>query len=331
MVPVILLTLLTIFLYIRLKKILDKGLIKANNNYERAESEYDKLKTENKGLKESNANLEKSAEETIALYDVTKEVCKSLDEDKVFSSFCDLINRYINVTDCKFIKNEADLAQYNNYTVLPLNIDKATPGYLVASRVKEQDRERFYILAGQFLLGVKRAILYQKVQELAITDSLTGIFSRRHLLERLKEELGRSKKFKYNFSFLMIDIDHFKSYNDRYGHLVGDAILKEASRVIKENIRQIDLVGRYGGEEFSVILSETDKKGAGFVAERIRQAIEEKNIRVYDEDLKVTVSIGVSSYPQDSSDTQALIDKADQAMYQAKQTGRNRVCVFGIK
>lgn len=329
--PLFILTLLTIFLSIRLKKILDKSFIKTKDNYQHLESEYDKLSLRSKRLKEDSSVLEKSAEETIALYDITKEVCKFLDEGKVFSNFCELINRYIEVSDCKFIKNEADLSQYNNYTVLPLNIDKNTLGYLVANEIKEQDKERFYILAGQFLLGIKRAILYQKVQELAITDSLTGVFSRRYLLERFNEEMERSKKFKFNFSFLMIDIDHFKDYNDRYGHLVGDAILREISKTIKENIRQIDLVGRYGGEEFSVILSETDKYGARFVAERIRQAIEYGSIKVYDEDLKVTISIGISTFPDDAKDIQILIDRADWALYRAKQTGRNRVCVFGLK
>jgi diguanylate cyclase (GGDEF)-like protein len=140
--------------------------------------------------------------------------------------------------------------------------------------------------------------------------------------------MERSKKFNYRFSCLMIDIDHFKDYNDRYGHLVGDAILKEVSKSIKENIRQIDLIGRYGGEEFSIVLTETDKEKAQFVAERIRQAIEYKSIRVYDEDLKVTVSIGICEYPADGKNARELFDKADAALYQAKQEGRNRVCVY---
>jgi len=162
---------------------------------------------------------------------------------------------------------------------------------------------------------------------LAITDSLTGVSSRRYLMERFSEEIERSRKFKYNFSFLMVDIDHFKDYNDRYGHLVGDAILREVSKSIKENIRQIDLVGRYGGEEFSVILTETDKEGARLAAERIRQAIENKHIRIYDEDLRVTISIGVSIFPDDAYEARQLIEKADQALYQAKQAGRNRVWI----
>jgi diguanylate cyclase (GGDEF)-like protein len=207
-------------------------------------------------------------------------------------------------------------------------IDRRIAGYLLVSGIDEHDRDKFGILAQEFMLGIKRAILYQRVQEMAITDSLTGVFSRRYLMERFNEEVERSKKFNYNFSFLMVDIDHFKGYNDRYGHLVGDAILKEVARAIKENIRQIDLVGRYGGEEFSVILTETDRGGAEFAAERIRQAIEQKNIRVYDETLQATISIGIAIFPDNATDPGELIEKADQALYQAKQAGRNRVCVY---
>ena len=328
MLNLALLILLTVFLCIRLKKLLDNSFGRTKADYERISLEYDRFTRENKILEEENSVLDRNLESTIALYDITKEICKSLDEEQVCANFCDLINRYIKVSECKFIKDESELPQYSNYTVLPLDIGPDKRGYLVAGEIREQDKERFHILAGQFLLGIKRAVLYQKVQEMAITDSLTMVSSRRHLLERLNEEFERSRKFNYHFSFLMIDIDYFKDSNDRYGHLVGDAILKEVSKAIRENIRQIDLVGRYGGEEFSVILSETDRQGAKFAAERIRFAIEGKRIKVYDEDLKVTISIGISVFPEDARDKKILIDRADMALYQAKNTGRNKVCVF---
>jgi len=212
--------------------------------------------------------------------------------------------------------------------VFPLVIQQDTIGYLIASQIREEDKERFQILAQQFLIGLKRALLYKKMQELAITDSLTQLFSRRHFLDRFKEELNRSRKFKYSFSFLMVDIDKFKDFNDKYGHLVGDAILREVSRTIKETIRQIDFVGRYGGEELSVILVETDKEQARFAAERLRQAVEAKNIRVYDEELKVTISIGIATFSRGSETADKLIESADKALYAAKQAGRNRVCAY---
>ena len=322
------LILLTIFLYIRLKKRLARGLLKHKNIYERLKDEYDNLVKENAKLKTGNSILEQSAEETIALYDITKDICKTLDEDGIFNIFRERINRYIKIGDCRFLKSGADLTQYKGYTVLPLMMHNQAIGYLVACDIKEEDGDKFHILANQFLSGLKRVLLYQKVQELTIIDGLTQIFNRRYFLERFDEEMKRAKKFKLKFSFLMVDIDHFKDYNDQHGHLVGDAILRELAKTIKETIRQIDFMGRYGGEELSIILSETDKAKARFAAERIRQAIESKNITVYDEDLKVTVSIGVSTFPDDARDAKVLIDRADGALYIAKQTGRNRICAY---
>lgn len=324
-----LLILLTVFLYIRIKRIADKILADAKNNYKRIQGESDRLLQENTKLMRGNSDLEKTADEIIALYDISKEICKHLDTQEVFVSFKEQLNKYIEVGDCKFLKSDADLSLYNNYAVLPLKIDENPVGYLAANIIREEDKDKFHILTQQFLLGAGRALLYQRVQEMAVTDSLTQAFNRRYFLERLNEEMERSKKFKYHFSFLMIDIDHFKYYNDHYGHLVGDAILKEVSKTTRENIRQIDLMGRYGGEEFTIVLAETDKKEAQFAAERIHKAIEDRHIKVYDEDLRVTISIGISAFPEDAQDIQALIDRADQAMYQAKQMGRNRVCVYG--
>ena len=328
MLHLIVLILLTVFLYISLKKRLDKGFSRAGDNYGRLKREYDNLAQENIRLKRGNAELERSAEETIALYDITKDICTVLDEDKIFEIFRERMNRYIRIGDCRFLKEGADIAQYKDSTVLPLMIDKQSIGYLVAEDVRREDGDKFQILAQQFLSGLKRVLLYQKVQELSITDGLTQIFNRRYFIERFNEEIKRSKKFRLKFSFLMLDIDHFKNYNDRYGHLTGDAILLEVTRAVKENIRQIDFMGRYGGEEFSLILAETNKEQARFAAERIRQAIESRQITVYDENLKVTVSIGLVTFPDYAGNTQELIDRADEALYLAKQAGRNRICAY---
>lgn len=325
------LILLTAFLYIFVKKALYKNFLEQKNNCLHLQAELEKLSGQNAALKADNANLERAVEETIALYDITKDICKTLDEEEVFSIFRERINRYIGIGHCTFLTSQADLLEYQGHTVLPLTIHKNSIGYLVASDIKEKDKDKFHILAQQFLVGIKRALLYQKVQELTITDSLTQVFSRRYFLERFAEEIKRSEKFKRCFSFLMVDIDHFKSYNDRYGHLVGDAILREITKTIKENIRQIDFIGRYGGEELSIILAETERDEVYYAAERIREAVESRTITVYDESLKVTISIGVSAFPTDAKEATQLIDKADKALYLAKQTGRNRVCVFEAK
>lgn len=330
LIPIILIF-LTISFSILLDKMLLGNFIKIKKDYEHIESNYKRLFQENTKIIQRNNSLRSLSEEIIALYEITKQICKSLDEDKVFDLFKNELTKYIKIEDCKFLRKNTDLSAYTNYTIMPLEIDKTPAAYLAVSGIAESQRAKFNILAQQFVLGIKRAILYRQVQELAITDTLTGVLSRRHWMERFGQEIERSRKFKYSFSFLMLDIDYFKTFNDRYGHLVGDAVLREVSKRIKENIRQIDLVGRYGGEEFSVILIETDKNQARFAAERIRKAIEEKEIRVYDEDLKITISIGISVFPEHADTKEALIEKADEALYRAKQAGRNRVCISGMR
>lgn len=322
------LILLTLFSKILVKKILDKRLIENQNNYKRLKCEYDKWAQENTDLKRDNLHLTKLADETIALYNLTKDVRKILDENEIFNLFKERINTYIQVGDCLFLKKDTDLAQYKNYTVLPLEIQEDTMGYLVARDIEEKDKNKFHILAQQFLSGIKGAFLFKRLQKLTITDTLTQVFNRRYFLERFEEELMRSKRFKLKLTLLMLDIDHFKNYNDRYGHLVGDAILREVAKTLKENIRQIDFMGRYGGEELSIVLVETDKEEARFASERIRQAIVSRPFLVYDEELKVTLSIGVSTFPEDASLSSEIIDKADEALYRAKEAGRNRVCVY---
>ena len=216
----------------------------------------------------------------------------------------------------------------NSVLLAPLISDSKLLGLLAIEGLSVSDRETFSILANQFSLEFKRVKLYQRIQELAITDGLTGLFLRRHFLKRLQEEMKRSARHHLHLAHLMIDIDHFKRCNDRFGHLVGDVVLKEVARQTKACVREIDLVGRFGGEEFSALLPDTDKVGARGVAERIRASVDNHKFYAYDEKIKVEVSIGVAGFPQDSTRPQALIDKSDQALYRAKESGRNKVCVY---
>jgi diguanylate cyclase (GGDEF)-like protein len=315
-------------LYVYLRKgcvLLSPGI---KNDYASRQDEYDKMLADSVKLKDDNNELKITLEEITTLYDITKQICKYLDVSKVFSAFRQEIDKYVRVQECKLIEGDIEPALYKEYTLVPLKIDTDYLGYLAVKGIDGKDKEKFNILANQFLLGVRRSLLYQRIQELAIIDGLTGILSRRYFLERFDEELKRSRQFKYNFAFLMVDIDRFKEYNDHYGHLVGDVILKEVAKIIKDSLRQIDLVCRYGGEEFSIILTETDRSGAMFAAERIRQSVENRRIRAYDEELSVTISVGISVFPSHGRDTNELLDKADQALYQAKQAGRNKVCVY---
>jgi diguanylate cyclase (GGDEF)-like protein len=163
---------------------------------------------------------------------------------------------------------------------------------------------------------------------MALTDSLTDVYTRRYLFERFEEELRRAENRKSQLSLLMVDVDFFKKFNDQHGHITGDQILRKISAIIKENVREIDIVGRYGGEEFAVVLPDTDSAGASFVAERIRSATERAIIKVYDTTVKATISIGIALYPNHGQSPVSLIDNADQALYSAKTLGRNRIAIY---
>jgi diguanylate cyclase (GGDEF)-like protein len=167
----------------------------------------------------------------------------------------------------------------------------------------------------------------QQIETMAITDELTGIFNRRHLLVRFNQEFERAQRLKKDLGCLMIDIDHFKDINDSYGHLVGDRILKETACLIMSSIRTYDITGRYGGEEFLVVLPDTNVEHALNLAERIRRTIAETlhtraGITIKD---PVTVSIGMASASAEDSSANDLLLRADNSLYKAKGEGRNRV------
>jgi diguanylate cyclase (GGDEF)-like protein len=289
-------------------------------------NELNRLKDLKQSLNLENNLLNKRFNDTLVLYELTKDICKSLDEEKIFTIFNRNLKKHIGIGDCRYIKDSADLIKYKNHMILPLNLEGNQTAYLAVEGILETDKEKFGILTQQFLIGLRRALLYRKVQGLTITDALTNVYCRRYFLERFSEELKRSKKNKLCLTFLMIDIDNFKQFNDRYGHLVGDAILRQVAKTISLAVRQIDFIGRYGGEEISVVLAETNKEQANFAAERIRQAIALEAIKAYDEELEVTVSIGVSTFVDNTLNMQDLIEMADQALYLAKETGKNKVC-----
>ena len=216
--------------------------------------------------------------------------------------------------------------QHHAFTAYPAFIHEKIFAVLTLTGIDAKGDPLFFILIDRFLSELQRVKLYERVEMLAITDGLTQMYVRRHFVERLEGEMDRSKRFGYKFSFLMIDVDHFKRVNDEYGHLVGDTALKQVAQTVKRNVREVDFVGRYGGEEFAVGLIETDESPAAQVAERIRKSVEARDFKAYGEHLKVTVSIGCATYSPTLSSVNQIIEAADDALYRAKRLGRNRVC-----
>jgi diguanylate cyclase (GGDEF)-like protein len=217
---------------------------------------------------------------------------------------------------------------WEDFIAIPLISQGEIMGILNVEGLEETSLEKFLIVARQFSLEIERVRLYETVQALAVTDGLTEIFVRRYFLELFKDEFERSLRHSFKLSFLMADLDHFKECNDRFGHLVGDAVLKGVACALRQNVREIDILARYGGEEFSLLLPEADKRSALAVAERLRNAIAQQEFKAYDERVGMTISIGVSTFPDDAKNISGLIESADAALYKAKAGGRNRVVGF---
>lgn len=197
------------------------------------------------------------------------------------------------------------------------------------TQFRSETGQMISLLVGQAGTSLSTAVLYKSVYKKANTDPLTGAKTRRFLKAFLRKEIERSQSHNKHFCILFFDIDNFKSFNDTYGHNIGDEVLKLIYRITKMTIRKIDLVARYGGEEFVVVLPETEFKNAFITAERIRKNIEKCPIKdILDVDRNVTVSIGIAEYGVDGFSEEELINKADWGMYQAKSKGKNQVCSF---
>jgi len=265
--------------------------------------------------------LEEKIREVFFVYEVTRDFSLHLDKNVLLDIFRDKLKYFGSVGDVLISDVERD--GYLNYE---LGTDKDK--FISIKTSSPKVGEYISILLRQFRLCMERIQLYEKMQYLSIYDFLTQIPNRRHFMTRFYDEFDRSRKFKLSFSLLMGDIDYFKKVNDTYGHIVGDAVLGEISRILMDSVREIDFVARYGGEEFAILLPETDKGGAILVGERIVRGIASQSLKVFDERLNVTISIGVATYPENTFHSDILIETADKALYKAKQEGRNRVGWF---
>jgi len=211
------------------------------------------------------------------------------------------------------------------------------------------------ILASQAAAALANAALYRAIERQAITDGLTGLYNHRYFYERLNQEIARAQRYGLPLSLLMIDIDDFKHFNDRFGHPSGDIVLTEVGRILGENLRAgIDIAARYGGEEFTIVLPNTSRDGAQVVgtrlarqlsslpgappvsddgavsvSERIRVSVAASSLPGVDGGTRITVSIGVACFPGPAGGPGELVRNADKALYLAKRLGKNRVEVFG--
>lgn len=231
---------------------------------------------------------------------------------------------------------QAEQAAGGSLLILPLMPESSGSvlGFLALFRQKKDSfstRERVLLReTSQFIaLHLRKITLFHTTRELAFVDSLTQIFNRRYFDQRFAKEIGRAQRYQRAMSVLMIDIDYFKNYNDLLGHLAGDEALRQVADLLEKNLRKADVVCRYGGEEFVVILPEISAEAAGKVAEKLRQAIAaasfsgEENLP----DKHLTISIGVAAFPENGKNAEEMLKRADQALYKAKQSGRNRVMV----
>jgi diguanylate cyclase (GGDEF)-like protein len=180
-------------------------------------------------------------------------------------------------------------------------------------------------IANQAHIVAENSRLFERVRNLSIRDSLTDLYNHRHIVDLLQAEVERVGRYQEAFSVLMIDVDHFKQVNDRYGHPMGDQVLREVAALLKDTLRAVDALGRYGGEEFMAVLPHTNAEEARATAERLRARVEGHAFGGK-EPLRVTISVGVATYPGEHADSAAaVVGAADRALYRAKDEGRNRV------
>lgn len=237
------------------------------------------------------------------------------------------------VADTASQEDWVDLSHSNfirSFVAAPINVKGKTVGFINADSHKpnyfnEEDTVRLKSFADQVAVAIENARLYNQMEHLAITDELTGVYNRRGIIDLGQRELNRAIRFNHPFTLIWIDFDDFKFVNDNYGHIIGDQVLKEMFEFVKSNLREVDLPGRMGGDEFVVLLPETDQEGGLLLADRLRSLLESHFVQSSYGEIKVTASFGVASLTEKDRDFAKILSNADSAMYKAKQAGKNRV------
>jgi two-component system, cell cycle response regulator len=214
---------------------------------------------------------------------------------------------------------------------VPLRRDHHVAGVLAvwsADRIEEASISALDMLAPWAAVQVLHAAELGLMRHLAERDGLTGLHNRRGFDQQLDAEIARFERYRRPFALIMMDLDHFKKVNDQYGHEGGDEVLRRVGEIIQSSLRDVDVAARFGGEEFAILLPETDKSDAVAIAERIRQRVEAADIQAAGQRIKVTTSAGVCAMPERNVEPGNIVRTADQLLYEAKRTGRNRVMTF---
>lgn len=331
---------------------------------ERQSVREDHLRVSQQRVAELNEQLSRRVAELHAISEITEVIHSTLDFEQVGPLVLDILSKVIDIpSSCVFVidkdkdetifsasagLSEAAVRSYGDrwalasastgpgndelfacMTVLDhkrLMVVFCAPGDRL-ERMGSEDKLVLQAVASELVVAVENSQLYTLTKRLSITDELTGLYNYRYLQQRLDDEIERARRYGRSLSLLMLDADDFKGFNDTHGHIAGDNALAEMARVFRSAVREIDIVCRYGGEEFSVILPETDAEGAFVVAEKIREAVSShlfadgEGVRR----VRLTVSIGLATYPSGAADQEELLRMADDALYAAKNTGRDRV------
>ena len=340
--------------------ILATGVVVAAVQRSQAEREMH-LRRSQREYHDLNDNLRRRLTELRAISEITELIHSTLDFEQVGQLVLEILSKVIDLPGSALfiIDKERDETVFNASFGLAPGLAKHTPyaygpdaqihgeemfacttlmdrgGLMVIfcasgerlERLGSEDRLVLTSVANELAVAVENSELYKLTRHLAVTDELTGLYNYRYLLERAEDEIGRAKRFGRSLSLLMIDADEFKVYNDMNGHVAGDVALAELAAAMRGAVRDIDIVCRYGGEEFAILLPETDGEGAFVVAEKVREAVAAhafKNGRG-ERTEQLTVSVGLSSYPGTAEDREALLRRADDALYVVKRSGRNRV------
>jgi diguanylate cyclase (GGDEF)-like protein len=316
-----------------------------------SEQEYSGLKTEYENSHRELTKYEK-------LFSLVEEINKNIELSKVGEKFYSVITEYFGVDKINYVgilvvkkKDVIDIISFSSSneslitTIKSLWEEKQTLSniecfftekiysnlyeyiFIIKHQLADRLLSQLRFFTNETKIGFVRSVLFKEVEELSRIDGLTGLYLRRYFISRLNNELLLASRYNTVISLIMIDIDFFKKINDTYGHIVGDFVLKELAKLLLQEVKEQGLCARWGGEEFLVFVPYQTQQQVVELAERIRKNVEDYNFLFQDKTIKLTISCGVSFYPQEGKDITTLIEEADKKLYKAKQSGRNKVVV----